>query len=164
MIQHPSPNYNARKNGAKPSLIILHYTGMPSAQGALDRMCDPAAEVSAHYMIDKDGTLYQLVAEDKRAWHAGVSFWKGEADINSHSIGIELVNGGHEIGYEPFPAAQIDALMRLLPQIMQRHGIKPEGVIGHSDIAPERKLDPGPTFPWDKLKHAGLSQKGGADA
>lgn len=158
MIQHPSPNYNDRKNGTAPSLIILHYTGMPTAQGALSRMCDPAAEVSAHYMIDKDGTAYQLVDEEKRAWHAGVSRWNGETDINSHSIGIELVNGGHEIGYEPFPDAQIEALITLCRAIMSRHGIKPEGVIGHQHIAPERKYDPGPTFPWQALADAGVAK------
>lgn len=145
----PSPNWNARK--LPVSMVVLHYTGMPTAQEALDRMCDPAAEVSAHYMIDEDGTVSRLVAEDKRAWHAGRSYWRGITDINSASIGIELVNPGHEWGYRPFPEAQIEALIPLLADIVKRHHIPRANVVGHSDIAPARKDDPGELFPWDLL-------------
>ena len=157
MKHRPSPNYNDRKNGALPSMIIVHYTGMPTAQGALDRLCDPDAQVSAHYLIEKDGTLWQLVDEEKRAWHAGVSYWEGQRDINSLSIGIELENGGHEIGYEPFPDAQVQALMDLCRDIQARHDIAPDNVIGHEHIAPDRKMDPGPTFPWQVLADAGIA-------
>jgi N-acetylmuramoyl-L-alanine amidase len=145
----PSPNWNARK--LPVSMLVLHYTGMPTAQEALDRMCDPAAEVSAHYMIDEGGTVSRLVAEDKRAWHAGRSYWRGITDINSASVGIELVNPGHEWGYRPFPEAQIEALIPLAADIVKRHNIPRSNVVGHSDIAPARKADPGELFPWDLL-------------
>jgi N-acetylmuramoyl-L-alanine amidase len=145
----PSPNWNARK--LPVSMLVLHYTGMPTAQEALDRMCDPAAEVSAHYMIDEGGTVSRLVAEDKRAWHAGRSYWRGITDINSASVGIELVNPGHEWGYRPFPEAQIEALIPLAADIVKRHNIPRSNVVGHSDIAPARKADPGEMFPWDLL-------------
>jgi N-acetylmuramoyl-L-alanine amidase len=144
-----SPNWNARK--LPISMVVLHYTGMPSAQEALDRLCDPSAEVSAHYLIDEDGTVTQLVDEDKRAWHAGRSFWRGETDVNSASIGIELANPGHEWGYRPFPEAQIDALLPLLADLVKRHHIPRANIVGHSDIAPARKDDPGELFPWDRL-------------
>jgi N-acetylmuramoyl-L-alanine amidase len=124
---------------------------MQSAEEALDRLCDPAAEVSAHYMIDEDGTVIRLVDEDKRAWHAGRSYWRGVTDINSASVGIELVNPGHEFGYRPFSDAQMESLVPLLADIVRRHGISPANVIGHSDVAPARKTDPGELFDWDML-------------
>lgn len=145
----PSPNWNTRK--LPVSMVVLHYTGMESGTAALERLCDPAAEVSAHYMIDEDGTVTRLVDEDKRAWHAGRSYWRGETDLNSASVGIELVNPGHEFGYRPFPDAQMEALLPLLADIVKRHGIAPVNVVGHSDIAPARKTDPGELFDWDTL-------------
>jgi N-acetylmuramoyl-L-alanine amidase len=153
---HKSPNYGPRERGAKPSLLILHYTGMQTAREALERLCGPAAEVSAHYFIDEDGMCRQLVADRLRAWHAGRSSWRGEADINSHSIGIEIVNPGHEFGYREFPPEQIDALMKLCRKLMKRHRIKPENVLGHSDVAPMRKQDPGELFPWEALAAEGI--------
>lgn len=150
-----SPNWNERK--VPVSMVVLHYTGMRTAAEALERMCNPAAEVSAHYMIDEDGTVIQLVDEDKRAWHAGRSYWRGETDVNSASVGIELVNPGHEFGYRPFPDAQIDALLPLLSDIKKRHGVPRANVVGHSDIAPARKQDPGELFPWDRLARIGLA-------
>lgn len=146
----PSPNFNDRKAN-HVDMIIMHYTGMKTAEDALNRMCDPESEVSAHYMIDEDGTVYVLVEEDKRAWHAGVSYWEGRNDINSHSIGIELVNPGHEWGYREFPNIQIQALIELCHDIFKRHPIKPEYVLGHEDVAPTRKQDPGELFPWREL-------------
>ncbi|WP_421837010.1 N-acetylmuramoyl-L-alanine amidase [Novosphingobium sp.] len=145
----PSPNWNERKS--RVSMVVLHYTGMRTAAEALERLCDPAAEVSAHYMIDEDGTVIRLVDEAKRAWHAGRSYWRGETDVNSASIGIELVNPGHEFGYRPFPEAQMEALIPLLADIVKRHDIPRANVVGHSDVAPARKQDPGELFPWDLL-------------
>ncbi|GJL97359.1 MAG: N-acetyl-anhydromuramyl-L-alanine amidase [Hyphobacterium sp.] len=154
-IDAPSPNFNDR---AKPvSLIVLHYTGMENGQTALDRMRDPEARVSAHYMVEEDGRIFRLVAEDKRAWHAGVSEWAGETDINSISVGIEIVNGGHEFGLPDYPEAQIDTVISLTKQIMKRHKIPPHRVVGHSDIAPLRKQDPGEKFPWQQLASVGCS-------
>ncbi len=150
-----SPNWNERK--LPVSMVVLHYTGMKSAGEALDRMCDPAAEVSAHYMIDEEGVVTSLVPEDKRAWHAGRSYWRGETDINSASIGIELVNPGHEWGYRPFPEPQMDALLPLLADIVNRHDIPRANVVGHSDIAPARKQDPGEYFDWNRLGELGLA-------
>lgn len=132
-------------------MVVLHYTGMQTAAEALERLCDPAAEVSAHYMIDEDGTVTRLVDEENRAWHAGRSYWRGITDINSASVGIELVNPGHEFGYRPFPKPQIEALLPLLADIVKRHDIPRANVVGHSDIAPARKEDPGELFPWDLL-------------
>jgi N-acetylmuramoyl-L-alanine amidase len=145
----PSPNWNERK--ARVSMVVLHYTGMRTAAEALERLCDPAAEVSAHYLIDEDGTVIRLVDEAKRAWHAGRSYWRGETDVNSASIGIELVNPGHEFGYRPFPEAQMEALLPLLADIVKRHDVPRANVVGHSDVAPARKQDPGELFPWDLL-------------
>lgn len=150
----PSPNADARR--LPISMLVLHYTGMPSGVEALARLRDPASKVSAHYLIDDEGTIHGLVAEDRRAWHAGVGFWRGVTDINSASIGIELVNPGHEWGYRPFPAAQIEALLELLHDIMQRHHIPPRNIIGHSDLAPTRKQDPGELFPWKYLADKGF--------
>jgi len=145
----PSPNWNERK--LPISMVVLHYTGMQRADEALDRLCDPGAEVSAHYLIDEDGTVIRLVPEDKRAWHAGRAYWRGMTDINSASIGIELVNPGHEFGYRPFADAQMEALIPLLADIVRRHAISPAMVLGHSDVAPARKTDPGELFDWDML-------------
>jgi N-acetylmuramoyl-L-alanine amidase len=146
----PSPNHGDRK-GHSISMVVLHYTGMKSADEALERMCDEQSEVSAHYMIEPHGRTHALVPEERRAWHAGVSEWAGEKDINSVSLGIELVNPGHEWGYEEFPDEQIDALVLLLRQVRERYGIPPGRVLGHSDIAPGRKEDPGEKFPWQVL-------------
>ena len=151
-----SPNQDARPDGAVVDMLVLHYTGMQSAEAALARLCDPAAKVSAHYTIDRSGHVYAHVAEQYRAWHAGVSYWAGARDINSRSIGIELVNPGHEFGYEPFPEAQIAALIALAQGIVARHGIAPARVLGHSDVAPARKTDPGELFPWAQLAGQGV--------
>ncbi len=156
VAQHPSPNFGSRK-GATPSMVIIHYTGMKTAEAALERLCDAAAEVSAHYMIYQNGDVVQLVDERDRAWHAGVSEWQGITDINSHSIGIELVNKGHEFGYEDFPEAQIKALIVLCQDIKSRHKIK--WVLGHQDIAPSRKQDPGEKFPWGALAKSGIKKE-----
>ena len=136
--------------------IILHYTGMASGEAACDQLCDPAAQVSCHYLVWEDGRIWQLVAESRRAWHAGKSFWAGETDLNSRSIGIEIVNPGHDGAAPPFPDAQIDAVIALCRDISARLRIKPERILGHSDIAPGRKMDPGEIFPWPRLHAAGL--------
>ncbi len=155
LVQRPSPNQDDR-GGAGVDILVLHYTGMTNGAAALARLCDPAAKVSAHYAIDEDGTVYALVPEARRAWHAGVSFWDGARDINSRSIGIELVNPGHEFGYRAFPEAQIVALITLGREILARHSIAPWRVLGHSDVAPLRKEDPGELFPWARLAEAGI--------
>jgi N-acetylmuramoyl-L-alanine amidase len=150
-----SPNWDER---ALPiSMVVLHYTGMQSAEEALERLCDPKAKVSAHYLIDEDGRVTALVPEDKRAWHAGRSYWRGNTDVNSASIGIELVNPGHEWGYRPFPDAQMEALLPLLADIVGRHDIAPANVVGHSDVAPARKEDPGELFDWEQLARLHLA-------
>lgn len=159
VIKTPSPNFNDRKGCDQPSLIIIHYTGTKTAAEAaayyLNTTTDPnAGPISPHYMIDADGTIYQFVDEDKRAWHAGVSAWKGLTDINSHSIGIELVNQGEYADYPPFDARQIRALIELCRAIQTRYDIPPVDVIGHDDIAPERKKDPGPSFPWTEFRNS----------
>ncbi len=152
-----SPNWDER---ALPvSMVVLHYTGMPTAQEALERMCDPEAKVSAHYMIDEDGTVTSLVPEGKRAWHAGKSYWRGVTDVNSASIGIELVNPGHEWGYRPFTDDQMIALMPLLADILERYDIPRANVVGHSDIAPARKEDPGELFDWKRLSQLHLAME-----
>lgn len=155
-IDCPSPNHEARPPGVPLDLLILHYTGMRSSAGALQRLCDETAKVSSHYMIDEEGRLLRLVPEDRRAFHAGVSYWRGGRDINSRSIGIELVNPGHEYGYRPFPRAQMDVLSELARDIVTRHGIAPARVLGHSDVAPTRKKDPGELFDWRGLARAGV--------
>jgi N-acetylmuramoyl-L-alanine amidase len=153
--EEPSPNRDER---ALPvSMVVLHYTGMESAAEALARLCDPQAKVSAHYLIDEDGTVTALVPEDKRAWHAGRSYWRGITDVNSASVGIELVNPGHEWGYRPFPDAQMEALLPLLADIVERHRISPTDVVGHSDVAPARKEDPGELFDWERLARLRLA-------
>lgn len=156
MKKCPSPNFNARAEGAKIDYIVLHYTGMTTAQEALKRLCDPGSEVSAHYMIDEDGEVYALVDEDKRAWHAGRGYWRGTRDVNSSSIGIEIVNPGHAFGYRPFPKQQIAALKALLRDIAARRPLSRTSFIGHSDIAPTRKQDPGELFPWRELADEGF--------
>ena len=155
MTPTPSPNFDER--AAPVSMIVLHYTGMPTAAAALARLCDPTAKVSAHYLVDEDGTVHHLVDESKRAWHAGRSHWRGVTDVNSASVGIEIVNPGHEHGYRPFPTAQIEALIPLLAAIKERHGVTRGNVVGHSDIAPTRKRDPGELFPWAKLARLRLA-------
>ncbi len=155
-VDAPSPNHGPRPPDGRVDILLLHYTGMPSAQAALDRMRDSAAEVSAHYMVDEDGTVYRLVPEDRRAWHAGRSSWSGETDINSASIGIEIVNPGHEFGYRPFPEPQMAAVEALCRDIIGRHPIPPHRVLGHSDVAPQRKEDPGELFDWPRLARAGI--------
>lgn len=150
-----SPNWDER---ALPvSMVVLHYTGMRSAEDALERMCDPKAKVSAHYMIDTEGTVTNLVPEEKRAWHAGKSYWRGVTDINSASVGIELVNPGHEWGYEPFTDDQMNSLLPLLADIIDRYDIPRANVVGHSDIAPSRKEDPGELFDWGRLAQLRLA-------
>lgn len=151
----PSPNWNERR--LPISMVVLHYTGMPTAAEALARLTDPASEVSAHYCIDEDGSITRLVREDKRAWHAGKSYWRGISDVNSASIGIELVNPGHEFGYRPFPQAQMAALIHLLADIVWRHQIELGNIVGHSDVAPTRKQDPGELFDWPRLARFGLA-------
>ncbi|MEY8801503.1 N-acetylmuramoyl-L-alanine amidase [Leisingera sp. XS_AS12] len=149
----PSPNFGPRRGGLKPSLIVLHYTAMESAEAALQRLCDPASEVSAHYLIAADGRIWQLVAEAERAWHAGAGEWRGQDDVNSRSIGIELDNRGNH----PFSAVQMDRLEALMRGIMDRWQIPAAGVIGHSCMAPGRKSDPGPRFDWARLARQGLA-------
>ncbi len=153
IVETPSPNFDERGRGV--DTIILHYTGMPTGKEALDRLCDPASKVSCHYLVEEDGTIYALVAEGMRAYHAGISSWKGEADINARSIGVEIVNPGHEWGYRKFPKKQIDIVAALLEDIRTRHNVPPARILGHSDVAPQRKEDPGELFPWGKLAEKG---------
>jgi len=152
----PSPNCDARPGGAAIDMLVIHYTGMQSADAALARLTDPASQVSAHYLIDEDGSVIRLVSEDKRAWHAGVSSWRGRAGVNATSIGIELVNPGHEFGYRAFPEPQMSALESLGREILARHPIPSRNVVGHSDVAPTRKCDPGELFDWPRLAAAGV--------
>ena len=152
-IDAPSPNFDART--APPDMVVLHYTGMPTGEEALDRLRDPEAKVSAHYLIEEDGRAFALVPEERRAWHAGVSFWKGQRDVNAVSVGVELVNPGEDWGYRPFPDTQIAALVELLGEIRSRWSIPDSRIIGHSDVAPARKQDPGELFPWKALAEAG---------
>jgi N-acetylmuramoyl-L-alanine amidase len=156
LIDRPSPNHDARPKGQRVDILLLHYTDMVSAEAALKRLTDPAARVSAHYCIDEDGTVYRLVPERRRAWHAGLSYWAGALDINARSIGIELVNPGHTCGYRPFPEAQMQALEELARGIVTRHPIPTHRLLGHSDVAPARKVDPGELFDWQRLAHAGI--------
>ena len=161
MIERPSPNHGPRPKGVPVDLVVLHYTGMPTTDAALARLCDPASRVSAHYLVDEAGSVYRLVDEGRRAWHAGVSSWAGAADVNGRSIGIELANPGHEFGYVPFPEPQLTALEALLGGILERRRIDPVGVLGHSDVAPLRKRDPGELFPWRRLAAKGLAYRPG---
>lgn len=155
-IERPSPNFNSRPPGAAIDLLLLHYTDMKSAEEALQRLTDPAAKVSSHYLVDEAGGVYRLVAEENRAWHAGIAYWAGETDINGCSIGIEIANPGHQFGPAPFPDAQIGALEELCHGILERHPIPPSRVLAHSDVAPGRKKDPGELFPWARLAASGI--------
>jgi N-acetylmuramoyl-L-alanine amidase len=152
-IDAPSPNFDARK--APPDMIVLHYTGMPTGEGALERLRDPQAKVSSHYLVEEDGRVFRLVAEERRAWHAGLSFWKGERDVNGVSVGVEIVNPGHEFGYRAFPPAQVEAVIALVADIRTRWSVEDGRIVGHSDVAPDRKDDPGELFPWKQLAQAG---------
>jgi N-acetylmuramoyl-L-alanine amidase len=152
----PSPGTGERRDGKRPDILLLHYTGMASAEAACRRLCDPDSGVSCHYLVDEHGGIVQMVEEDMRAWHAGQSFWHGERDINSRSIGIEIHNRGHEADYPDFPEAQMAAVIALCRDILGRHAIAPERVLAHSDIAPRRKLDPGEKFDWRRLHEAGI--------
>jgi N-acetylmuramoyl-L-alanine amidase len=155
IVDAPSPNFIER---ALPvSMLVLHYTGMADGPSALARLRDPEAKVSAHYLVAEDGQVARLVPEEKRAWHAGRAYWRGLTDVNSASIGIEIVNPGHEFGYRPFPEPQMDALVPLVADIVGRHGIRPPYVVGHSDVAPGRKQDPGELFDWHRLAKLGLA-------
>ncbi|WP_375402818.1 N-acetylmuramoyl-L-alanine amidase [uncultured Sphingomonas sp.] len=154
-IDTPSPNHDERL--APVTMIVLHYTGMVDAQAAIERLRDPAAKVSAHYLVAEDGTTLRMVDEGRRAWHAGASHWREVDDVNSASIGIEIVNPGHEFGYRPFPGEQIGAVIRLVAAIKDRYGITRGNIVGHSDIAPARKRDPGELFPWHSLARLRLA-------
>ncbi len=153
IVEAPSPNFNART--APPDMVVLHYTGMQTGETALARLRDPEAQVSSHYLVEEDGRIFRLVPEERRAWHAGKSFWRGETDINSVSVGIEIVNPGHEFGYRPFPDAQIEAVIALVADIRSRWDVPDARILGHSDVAPRRKQDPGELFPWKRLAQAG---------
>lgn len=152
----PSPNHGERAGGRRPDMLLLHYTGMPNEGEALQRLCNPVAEVSAHYFVFENGHVVQMVPEARRAWHAGVGSWAGETDINSASIGIEIANPGHDGGLPPFPDAQIANVVALARDIASRWGIPSDRVLAHSDVAPARKLDPGERFPWERLAQAGV--------
>ena len=156
LIPAPSPNFDDRPRNMPIDILILHYTGMPTGAAAVARLCDPDAKVSAHYTVDEDGTIYTHVPEERRAWHAGLSWWAGEVNVNARSIGIEIVNPGHEFGYRSFPDLQIEAVIELCRDVVQRRKISAARVLGHSDVAPARKMDPGELFPWGKLALAGV--------
>jgi N-acetylmuramoyl-L-alanine amidase len=155
MIDAPSPNFDERSEPI--SMLVLHYTGMADAASAIARLRDPESKVSAHYLVAEDGQILRMVDEEKRAWHAGRSYWRGVSGLNSRSVGIEIVNPGHEFGYRPFPEQQMDALVPLIADIVRRRGIRPAYVVGHSDIAPDRKQDPGELFDWARLAKLGLA-------
>jgi N-acetylmuramoyl-L-alanine amidase len=152
----PSPNHGERRDGRRPDMLLLHYTGMPVEGEALQWLCNPVSEVSAHYFVFEDGGVLQLVPEARRAWHAGVASWAGETDINSCSIGIEIANAGHPGGLPPFGEEQVESVIALCRDIASRWGIPPDRILAHSDVAPGRKLDPGEKFPWDRLHGAGI--------
>ncbi|MFM9829567.1 MAG: N-acetylmuramoyl-L-alanine amidase [Sphingomonas sp.] len=155
VTERPSPNFDDRI--LPLSMIVLHYTGMADGACAIARLCDPAAKVSAHYVVEEDGAVFRLVDEDKRAWHAGRAHWRDIDDVNSASIGIEIVNPGHEFGYRPFPDVQIASVIELVSSVKERHGITRGNIVGHSDIAPARKRDPGELFPWVALARLRLA-------
>ena len=155
IIDTPSPNFDART--LPVSMIVLHYTGMQDAASAIARLADPDAKVSAHYVVAEDGQIVRMVAEENRAWHAGKSYWRGVTNINSASIGIEIVNPGHEFGYRPFPDPQVSAIIALMQDILTRHSVTRGNIVGHSDIAPARKEDPGELFPWGRLARLRLA-------
>jgi len=156
LAHRPSPNHAPRSRPARIDMLVLHYTGMTTASAALERLCDPGAGVSAHYLIEENGAIWRLVPENRRAFHAGVSHWEGESDLNAVSLGVEIVNPGHEWGYRAFPEAQMVALEGLCRDLLARYPIPPHRVVGHSDIAPERKSDPGELFDWVRLARAGI--------
>lgn len=155
-VAAPSPNFDDRPPGTPVDILLLHYTGMVTGAAAVARLCDPAARVSAHYTVDEDGTVFAHVPEERRAWHAGLSWWAGERDVNARSIGIEIVNPGHEFGYRSFPDIQVESVIELTREIIKRRKIPSARVLGHSDVAPARKLDPGELFPWGELALAGV--------
>ena len=156
MIHAASPNHDARPEGTVIDMLVLHYTGMTSGAAALQRLRDPQAGVSAHYLVEEDGRVFSLVDEARRAWHAGVSHWRGASGLNGRSIGIEVANPGHEHGYRPFPLLQMVAVTELCLGVIARHGIVPCNVVGHSDVAPDRKQDPGELFDWEGLAGQGV--------
>jgi N-acetylmuramoyl-L-alanine amidase len=151
-----SPNFGPRRDVAGPDMIVLHYTGMPTGAAAEAWLCDPASEVSSHYLVHEDGRVVQMVRESDRAWHAGKSSWRGVTDINSRSVGIEIVNPGHTLGYRAYPRRQMQAVIELCSGIIERHGVPCERVLAHSDVAPGRKIDPGEKFPWKTLAERGI--------
>lgn len=160
-LVRPSPNFNERRGGRdgaarQPDILLLHYTAMQSAREAIEWLASEESQVSCHYLVDEGGIVTQLVPESQRAWHAGQSFWKGDTDINSASIGIEIANPGHDFGSPPYPGSQMVAVIRLCRDILSRHAIAPERVLAHSDVAPERKRDPGEWFPWGTLFEKGI--------
>lgn len=155
MIDTPSPNFDDRT--LPVTMLILHYTGMPDAASAIEWMTNPASKVSAHYCVTEDGQIIRMVDEDKRAWHAGLAYWRGITDVNSASVGIEIVNPGHEWGYRPFPEEQVSALIPLIAEIVKRYSITRGNIVGHSDVAPARKQDPGELFPWHRLARLRLA-------
>lgn len=157
MIPYPSANFGARRHGCPPDMVVLHHTAMLTADAALERLCDPKSDVSAHYLISETGAVYQLVPDEMRAWHAGAGTWGSVEDVNSHSIGIELANPGPLAETPPFPEPQMASLQELLQGLLTKWKIAPERVIAHSDMAPERKFDPGPVFDWRSLALGGLS-------
>ncbi len=152
----PSPNHDARPQAAAIDMIVLHYTGMATAEAALARLADPAAEVSAHYVVAEDGLISRMVPEARRAWHAGIAYWRGATDINARAIGIEIVNPGHDALYPPFPVLQLAVVCDLCLDILSRHAVPARNIVGHSDIAPERKRDPGEKFDWEGLARNGV--------
>lgn len=154
-MKHPSPNCDSRE-GQQVDMLVLHYTDMATAKEALERLCDPAAKVSAHYLVEEDGNVHALVAEEMRAWHAGVSAWRGNTNINQRSIGIEIANPGHRLGYRPFPKPQMEAVAALCKEILSRHDIPARNIVAHSDVAPTRKKDPGELFDWKWLAGLGV--------
>ena len=157
IVKRPSPNFTERRGVTRPDMVVLHYTGMESAGAACERLCDPAAEVSAHYLVAEDGKIFMLVDEEMRAWHAGIARWGAVDDVNSHSIGIELANPGHQLGYPPFPEPQMAALEVLLGDVLARWSIPPQRVVGHACVSPGRKIDPGEKFDWRRLGRQGLA-------
>ena len=156
MRQAPSPNHDARPEGVLIDMLLLHYTGMPTAAEAVARLRDPASRVSSHYVVEEDGLVWQLVAEERRAWHAGISHWRGYSGLNDRTVGIEIVNPGHQWGYRPFPALQMAAVCDLCLSVLERHPILARNVVAHSDVAPDRKDDPGELFDWRGLAANGV--------
>ena len=156
MEDAPSPNWDERPAGTSVDTLVLHYTGMQSGKAAIARLRDLAARVSSHYVVEEDGTVWRLVDEGRKAFHAGVSHWRGQTGLNDRSVGIEIVNPGHEWGYRPFPPAQIDAVQALCQDILSRHLVPARNVVAHSDVAPDRKEDPGELFPWRELASRGV--------